>query len=223
MKNPYYITTFGKHTELLNANSLFPLPEDTKYGDLSLKLMNLAQTVRFINLKSEFIYKTFNEVRTETEDLIQSYKNSENYSILSREIETVVYFVRRSIDELISLIYVLDYNLPSKVEIDDISKLINSKDVGENLQILKDNYSDFLIRLNNASNAYKHSFLNSEGYNLLGRDEPCVLVLGLKGNDLKNGFRFDSISLGYILSSFKDFLEDSLEILKEYSVNEGKS
>jgi hypothetical protein len=57
----------------------------------------------------------------------------------------------------------------------------------------------------------------------MGRDEPCVLVLSLKGNNLENGYEFDSISLEKILSSFESFLVDSLEILKEYSDSKEES
>jgi len=223
MKEPYYIEVFGKYGEALNAKNLIPLPTDTSYGNLLLKIVNLANTVDFINHKSEYIYKTFKKVRTETTDPIELLKNSTNIHLLSREIETVVYFTRRSIDELISLIYVLENDYPPKIKVDDIWKLLNYKKEKSKLGFLKEKYSEFLLRLNNSSNAYKHSFLNNEAYLLMGRDEPCVLVLGLKGNNLENGYEFDSISLKEILSSFESFLVDSLGILKEYSNSKEES
>ena len=44
---------------------------------------------------------------------------------------------------------------------------------------------EFLRLLNDISNAYKHSFVNSE-LMLVGRDEPGVYALELKWNDLAN-------------------------------------
>lgn len=223
MKKAYYIEVFGKYGELLNAKYLIPLPTDTSYGNLLTKITNLAYTVDFINRKTEYIYRIFEEVQTKTTNPIALYKNNINIHLLSREIETVIYFIRRSVDELISLIYVLEKDYPSRIEIDSIWKLLNYKEEKSKLYSLRQKHLEFLLRLNSSSNAYKHSFLNSETYLLMGRDEPCVLVLGLKGNDLNNPYEFDSISLEEVLSSFESFLKDSLEILKEYSVDEGKS
>ncbi len=217
MKDPYYIKIFGEYGESLNFKYFFSLPEDTKFGNLSLKLVNLGQTVHVINSKTDFVYKTFAEIRTTTHNPLELLRNSKNIPILSREIEVIIYFVRKSIDEIISLIYVLENDFPFKVRTDCIAKLLDAKRPGKELGFLKEKHLGYLERLNEASNAYKHSFLNSESYNLIGRDEPCVLVLGLKQNDLKNDMKFDSISLEYILSSFESFLKDSVDILKQYS------
>lgn len=218
MKSPHYVEVFNKFGEPLIVTSLVPLPEETVYGNLLLKLIHIAQTIEYVNSKVETIFELFYKVRTPTSNLVEDMRNSSRIPILERETEVAIYFVRRVVDELISLIYILQENYPSQIKIDDIGKLLKAKDIKGDMKKIKDKYSGFLNQLNDISNAYKHSFLNHEAaYNLLGRDEPLTLTISLKGNIIVNEFKFDSIALNDTLTLFDDFVNDCMEIFKGYT------
>ena len=70
--------------------------------------------------------------------------------------------------------------------------------------------------LNMVSNAFKHSFVNSD-FSLIGRDEPCVFALGLDRNRIEAGVVFHNLSLSNLVSDLSGFYVDSVRWLKAFS------
>jgi hypothetical protein len=73
-----------------------------------------------------------------------------------------------------------------------------------------------LGRLNEISNAYKHSFINSE-VTLLGRDEPVVFALALKYNRLDKSPQFHSVALSDVVQQFSGFYERAVGSIGQLS------
>ena len=71
-------------------------------------------------------------------------------------------------------------------------------------------------RLNEISNAYKHSFINSE-VTLLGRDEPVVFALALKYNRLDKSPQFHSVALSDVVQQFSGFYERAVGSIAQLS------
>ncbi|WP_298904496.1 hypothetical protein [uncultured Nostoc sp.] len=68
--------------------------------------------------------------------------------------------------------------------------------------------------LNEVSNAYKHSFINSE-ISSIGTEEPYVFALALKKNDLGNQPEFHSVPFAELVVGFDSFFQDSVEELRK--------
>ena len=216
MKTPKYIEVFGKKGEITNAKNLISLDIDTKFGNLELKIMCIAQSIEYINLKIQSVWEKHYNIRNKIFNPIQSTLNSRDIPLMMRDSEVVIYFIKRTVDDMICLIYILDYNFPEKIEIDSIGKLLSNR-VDKNLKYLKEEYKDFLTLLNNLANSYKHSFINyDKAYTAMGRDEPCILSVSLQRNNLNNPMEFSSIALNEIVGKSQKFLSDTKEIVAKY-------
>ena len=125
-------------------------------------------------------------------------------------IEQIFYWLRKSADELISLLYVLDYHnlndeYPIKIKIDCIGFLLISTDF----------YTDFVSKhnhlltiLNEVTNAYKHSFVNSQVLSYHGADYPVAYAYSLKRNNAGNEPQFYSVTINDFIIEYCTFLQD---------------
>ena len=215
MKKPKYIETFGKKGEVINAKNLVPLDSNTEYGNLALKILCIAQSIEYINSRIDSVWEKFSRIRSETSDPIQLMINSQDIPLMMRDIEVVIYFIKRTIDDIIGLIYILDNGLPGKIEIDSIGKLLGGE-VNKNLKYIKDEHEDFLDFLNKVANSYKHSFVNYEkAYKAIGRDEPFVFYVTFPHNDLNKPMEFSFMALNEIVILSQKFLFDAKKVLSE--------
>jgi hypothetical protein len=131
--------------------------------------------------------------------------------------EEVVYWLRKTADELISMQYVLHFQeqtgqFSNKIEVDCIG-LLNHK----NAQKFKQNFLvhlKFLDTLNEVSNAYKHSFINSE-ISFVGAEEPYLFALALKRNDLEKQPVFYEVPFAALVVEFDNFFQSSVEQLRK--------
>ena len=205
----------GKRTEeAFNARLSFWLPADSPYGNFQLKLMKLIMRVDEINRnlsESEKNWKLF------VVDKNHLSINGYDKHIFANE--KAIYFMRRVADEIISLIWCLMYfeefkKYPKKIEIDRIGTMLYSSRSGIAKYFSK--YSQGLNALNEISNAFKHSFINSD-INVVGKNEPCVQALDLKHNKIQSGDKFYSVSLKSIVVDFNLFYKHGIEWLRGFS------
>lgn len=213
-----FLKVFGEHNKPMHiANFLISLPSKNRFGNLQLKLLNLVQTVRFTNRLVEKVFTNFQRAHSLPDDYENLIEKDSLFEDLPRDMEAIVYFIRKCIDQFLSLIYILGNPTESKIKIDSIGKLLKDKNeifLSKDLQTLKDKFSEFLKQLNEISNAYKHSILNNEpAYNMMSRDEPNVISLALEKNDLQKRAKFDAVPLNNLLSSTDSFLEECKTIL----------
>jgi hypothetical protein len=114
----------GKHPlEPLNIMTVGWLPSDTPYGNLLLKGMNIVRRIDRVNLEVERVFGTY--VHPSKQDI-----NDPRQDILEHQFyqEEVVYWLRKTADELISLAYVIDEwkrtgSWPRAVQVDSIAGL----------------------------------------------------------------------------------------------------
>jgi hypothetical protein len=179
----------------IHISQVVALPSNTPWGNLLLKSLKIVSRLEYVNQKLALIYRRFEE-----------QKNPQGFSIdlCVLESEEVIYWIRKSVDEIIQLLYVGYYlkqtgSYPKEIKIDSIGGLLEQKDTGF-YDLFADEYAK-LGQLNDVSNAYKHSFVNSNS-NLTGRDEPVVFSLSVVRNNLRNPAQFNAIALSDFINHF---------------------
>lgn len=189
---------------------ILPLPADTPFGNLLLKHTQIIMRLDRVNAMVQTIYRSFEKIHTQniSDDLFE-------HTFLS---EQVIYWLRKTADELIGLHYVLTEreesgSYPNRVAPDSIGNLLSHKDIS--LPFVE--HMNFLTTLNEISNAYKHSFVNSD-LSLIGRDEPVVFALGLKRNALNNSPKFYAVPLQEVISRFDAFFVSMTEELRKCKI-----
>ena len=214
------IEAFKKQRDILNVKDMIRLPE-TPYGSLTLKWFDIIQRFDSINDKIDEIYYCHEIfVRNRTEEF-NEYRQVVIGKLFSKSrcmIKELIYWLRKSTDEMISLVYILDYLsthkiCPEKIEIESIGKLLMDKSLCVDFF---SGYYDVFKTINEVSNAYKHSFMNTETSNLLGRDEPCIFALSLSNNNLRKTPNFQSIGLTDFLIKYSEFCTSYKQLIIKY-------
>lgn len=209
----------GDYPNITHLSQMLPLPAQTPYGNLYLKWGKIVSRLIRLNRLIEAAYRLHSQAISQTEPVLPSPIDE-----LSHLLEEIVYWIRKSADELIGLSFLcealLQKNaLPTKVEVDCIGGLLQ----GDH-QSLRDKYAGHLEQLqtlNNVSNAYKHSFINSD-LNIIGRDEPVLFALGLLRNDLNKKEEFIGVALGEVVRGFDAFFQAAKEYLKRWPKSENQ-
>ena len=80
---------------------------------------------------------------------------------------------------------------------------------------LFDKHRPFLNKLNDVSNACKHSFINTD-YNLFGASEPLLFALGLPRNDSSKDSAFHVVPLREMVESFSEFYGWAMKTLNDW-------
>lgn len=199
--------------EPYNAALGFWLPADTPYGNFQLKIMKLCQRMDEANRRLIDSFAYWEQCRGVTMPPVNAYERHVYAN------EQAVYLMRRGADELIALMWCLSVKkqagaYPPRVEVDCIgAALKKNQELG--IAPVADNL-DILRVLNEVSNAFKHSFVQSD-ITLIGREEPCVHALALGYNKLEAGVEFYSVSLRQLVAGFNAFYNSSIAWLKEFS------
>ena len=133
--------------------------------------------------------------------------------------ESLIYWIRKNVDDMIGFNYYAFYfskygTEPSKLDISSIGNLLHNK-AHEVFQVFQ-SHVDKLERINEVSNTFKHSFITSEAHNLMGKDEPVVNCLNIKWNDTSNQPQWHTYFLRQIIEDYGSFFELSRETLKEF-------
>ncbi|AGK95644.1 hypothetical protein [Clostridium pasteurianum] len=130
-------------------------------------------------------------------------------------IEFVVYLIRKSIDELITLTYCLLYYeemlSTKKLKITSIGDLLDSRN-DKITKLIKDyiNYdthSEFLEIINSIHNSMKHDIFSSETVTIFGESYPTIITLQANWGNL-NKIKYHNHSYGQIILGFSNFLLD---------------
>jgi hypothetical protein len=204
------INTGKQSQQVLHVSQLLPLPSDTPFGNFALKYLKIVSRIDQVNALILNVFSSFllaHQSQGFGEDLFR-------HQLIAEE---VIYWLRKTADELISLQYVLCIQeetgqFPTKIEVDCIGLLNHCKAQDFKQNFL--NHLSLLNILNEVSNAYKHSFVNSK-ISSIGNEEPYVLALALKRNDLGNQPEFHSVRFAELITGFDSFFQDSVEMLRE--------
>jgi len=196
--------------ENLNVRHMLPLPADTPFGNLSLKYTLIIERLDHVNLMLRTVYESHERALADpfSGALLQ-------HTLVA---EQVIYWLRKTADELIGLYHLLTSReeigrYPDRVSPESIGQLLHSKTTAP----LFADHIEFLATLNDISNAYKHSFINSD-LNLVGRYEPVVNALGLRYNNLRNEPTLSSVPLRDIVAGFNAFFATVAQYLRSCSI-----
>jgi hypothetical protein len=194
---------------MANAQDLLPLPVDTPYGNLTLKLMNVWQRIGQANLRLQESYRHWEQFLTT--QVLDGIDHGSRHRFAGEE---AVFMLRRSADELVALIWVLETReltgfYPPSVKLDSISgALARTWSLTEPHRWLHDT-------LNQISNAHKHSFLQSD-LNIVGAEEPCVAALAVDRNRLSQEVMFQNVTFASLADAFTTFVRDCFDRLKAF-------
>jgi hypothetical protein len=199
MRNIPQIDNGKKPLQPLNIVHFIWLPSNTPYGNLLLKGMNIVRRIDRVNLEIDQVFTSY--VHPSIEDI-----NNPQQDLLEHQFyaEQVVYWMRKTADELISLAYVIDEwnrteKWPMSVRIDSIAGLKESP--SEELRQLFAPHDAFLTTLNEISNAFKHSFINTD-MTVVGSEYPVVFALALKRNKLSESPQFYTVNFAEMVEAF---------------------
>lgn len=133
--------------------------------------------------------------------------------------EQAIYLIRKSCDEIISLIWCLDYwknnnhKYPVEIKCDCIGAVLKQNQE-QMLTPIKDNIW-ILSLINEISNAFKHSFINSD-INLFNYKEPFVYALALDYNKRSSKPLFYCVELRSVVLAFNNFYKSCIEHLRSF-------
>lgn len=207
-------------SQYLDVRQMWLLPAQTPYGNMALKHMKIVQTIMYVNTKINHIYSDWQKLNIGSQQKPFDPTSYPDPTLHLLYIEEAIYFLRRLADDLISISFLLyqfrlNGQYPSKMEIDSIGSLLEKKKHLEFKEKLS-NAEPFLTSLNDISNAYKHSFINSD-QSTLGKEEPCVPALALKRNDLQQNPVFHLVTLSQVVSEFNKFYNLMKEFILEHN------
>jgi hypothetical protein len=194
------------------------LPAYTPYGNLSLKGSKIVQRLDAVNLEIERVF-------TSHADALRAARAGEILITPSPfdhlfYAEQVVYWLRKTADEIIALACVLEGHQrtgkwPAKIEPDCIAGLLEAS-CAPRIEALFAPFRDFLKMLNEVSNAFKHSFMGTE-IDFVGAEYPVLYALGLQRNDTAKQPILYSVTFAAVISDFSIFYRDSMKGLQAWA------
>ena len=203
------IEALKKQSDFLNADQIYSFPEDTEFGNLSLNWVQIIERVENINKLIIQLYEEFEILKT------SSQKKNINDAITISHLfyhqkfltEQIFYWLRKTADEIICMLYLLNYleknkHNPKKLKISSIGEYLNSK---TKIEILE-NFRAYFKILNDISNAYKHSFVNAQIHTTIAIEHPTVFALAFEHNNRNNELIFHQYSLTDVLENYQVFL-----------------
>lgn len=200
-----------------------------------LVTQSIIQRVRFIHEKFSLISEL--QDRVKSNDLYGVLVDSPNYealaslpSTLSRhkfEIETMVYLMRRVLDNLVQLSYLLtnysDFDRTKIIAYNEIGKFAKKESattdiekiiVGDGMTYEQDN-TRFLEVINDLFNSFKHCLMHDESNSMIGLETPIVTSFQAKNNNYNNEIVHHIHSMHHIMMGFQDSV---LRILRNQKV-----
>jgi hypothetical protein len=195
------------------------LPTRTPFGNFVLTYHEIVVRTECLNELIIALYQDFIDHK-ELVKIRGGWATSDEMFKNKFYTEQVFYWLRKTADEFISIIWLLRYFknkgvYPNKIAISSIGNLIDSVEKKKNeLDQGIEKHLKLLKLLNEISNGFKHSLLNSQIHNHQGVDEPVVFALVAFFNDVSNPPNFHQVSLRSVLLNYNDFLIDVRGILE---------
>lgn len=200
-----------KHNIHFNTDQIISLDDNSDYGNLIVVWSEFVLRIDCVNDQIIQLYNKFNHIQEQVK--IQGYfeqTENESHRTSTMLTEQIIYWLRKTADEIISLISVLSHfketgSYPKKIKISSIAEFLN---VNNSHYEVIEKYKTVLQTLNEISNCYKHSFINSQVRAYRGALYPVVFAYNLHYNNLKNQPKFISINFSEFLNDYDNFLRD---------------
>ena len=194
-----------------------------KYINVELKFFRIITTLDFVNshlVESNKLWeKLTRDKNTVLQDTDLMMFNTFSFIKLFKVNEYIIYDLRTVIDEIISIVSVIKGKINrDKIEISSIGNYLDKHDSTFNEF---DDFCDFFATLNNISNAYKHSYANSD-FPALGRNENCFTALYSKYNNFSDNVDIYCVSVNQIVDEFNKFYKQTYIIIDNLTKNTSK-
>jgi len=201
----------GRPLRAAHALDLVPLPPDSPYGNLSLKGLHIVNRLVRTNRRLDDVETTWRALNGPFDPTAAAEGMHHRFCV-----DEVVVHLRRTVDELIALLWVLQERAdkgswPRRVLVDSIGTA-QAKGGGRLLKLLR-SHDRFLLTLNDIANAHKHSFIDSD-FQAVGLREPCVVALALKQNKLESDPTPYIVVLDSMIAAFNAFYMDAMKELR---------
>jgi hypothetical protein len=198
----------------INIVHIPQLPSDTPYGNLLLKGMNIVRRLDRVNLEVARVFASYVHPNNE-----QSSNSSQDILEHQFYAEQVVYWLRKTVDELISLAYAISEwkrngEWPNAIKVDSIAGL--SRNAPQEVKDLFAPYERYLFTLNEVANAFKHSFINTD-MTVVGAEYPVVFALALDRNRLSNKPKFYSVNFSEIVQEFSKLYRPTMKTIQTWA------
>ena len=199
---------------MLNVVHIPWLPAETPYGNLTLKAMNMVLRLDRINLEVARVFTSYVHPKDHNHlDPKQDLLEHQFYA------EQVVYWLRKTADELIALAYAIGEwkttgSWPSQIVVDSIAGL--RRNAPAHITTLFSAHQSFLFTLNEVANAFKHSFINTD-MTIVGAEYPVVYALALDRNRLSNEPRFYAVSFADLVTGFSRLYLPTMQIIQAWA------
>lgn len=200
--------------QLLNIVHMPVLPSETPYGNLLLKGMNIVRRLDRVNLEVTRVFSAYIHPKGhDHQDPRQDLFEHQFYA------EQVVYWLRKTADELIALAYVIgEWKIagewPLAIKVDSIAALKHNPP--PHVKSLFLHHESYLFTLNEVANAFKHSFINTD-VTVMGSEYPVVFALALDRNKLSNTPQFYSVSFADLVESFSKLYKPTMETIQAWA------
>jgi hypothetical protein len=205
--------------EHLNIRHCPVLPAYTPYGNLANKGMMIIARLDAVNLEIERVFNSYSALMHA--NALGNFLAGPSPNEHLFYAEQVIYWLRKTADEVIALASVLEGHertgsWPVEIEPDSIGKLLNGRKLPERISRLIEPHRDFLRMLNDVSNAFKHSFINTD-VGLVGAEYPVLYALQLKQNDTSREPVLHSVTFSTIIEGFSTFYQNSMQTLQAWA------
>lgn len=189
------------------------------YGQLINKFADFNDRHIYMNRLIREIY-LFHELEKSFMNGTAQYSLKGNHKRILFTTETLIYWVRKNIDELIGFQYNLhilktEGKEPEQLKVDSIGTLFQ-KTIGEPLRPFLTDHLPALKRINEIFNTYKHSFVTSETHMQIGKDEPTVNCLNMPHNITTNAITFHSYFLKDIINDYWAFFTHVRSLIRAF-------
>lgn len=144
------VQTGKRRDEHVNVKHMLPLPADTPFGNLSLKYTLIVERLDHVNGLIDGVFDSYQAA------VAKELGSLTHHLLLAEE---ATYWLRKTADELLALVGVLaEREASGSYPAQAASHPIDAK--SPPAWVVP--HLDFLRLLNEVSNAYKHSFINSD-------------------------------------------------------------
>lgn len=214
--------------------NLPPYPQIPKLCNPFLVSMRFVQSLRLINIKFKNCLRLHNLIAgnisgqildtTNPGDLVMAPTNMYKYK---NDLENIVYIMRRVLDTLVQLTYILCnhevFNSDKRIFFDSIGSVLSSRADGSKVKDIiiggngfAEDKTEFLDTLNDLSNAYKHTLINDETFNLIGVEVPTIVGLSVRYSDHNKPIYYHNHNSFHIVMGFQDCVIRIIENQKKY-------
>ena len=208
-----YLEGLKTYTSDFKVEYFLTLPADTPYGSLTITYSQIITRIECLNKSIESLFNGF-YAHLELVKVRGGWSTADETFMYKFEIEQVIYWLRKTADEFICIIYIiLEHKAsglyPKQISVSSIGKFLKLENKAK---FGLDGHIGLFTILNDISNAYKHTLLNSQAHNHHNLKEPTVIALSAF-NVASDKPKFYSCLLRDILTHYDMFLKDTRALL----------